>query len=1418
MVSRIVRLILMAGIFLYGNVVFAACDDGLPEQGSRDDILIVVNDNSLDSCEVGRYYAEQRGLGRSNIVHVSAPASYWLTWDEFRSMRDQIIRYMQFNTFKDATAVPAVCQDGDMPYYCAVSMEQMQQQTKIRYIVMTRGVPTRHTVDNSPLSSRNPSESTSVDNYLAYWLIRYFAQDTTLSFLERERAFGDGRGMRIVEPSHDKELIIGRLDGIDLASTKSLIDRTMNAEQGGIYGKNYGSKFGTYSGRAQWKDYVTNRLVYGTKSYGADMDSWRYQLGIFGEDRPECIDYLNYGRTTAAGKAPSHCQVRISDSQPGTSASRTPIAEDALIYLGQLHGQISGAGNFNNILNWVKNDTCTIKLCENAADPAACRAQSTDPLKDINTQCVGVADGFMGYNYQSFPVSYMASWPTGWRGPGGGSNNNMAFPKVRDDIGQDDSHSLWFRNTDAVANALCYPLGADLSLPPAVPCRQQHRVALYQTYRDGTQTVDLVTPQTYRVGLWMKTETITLANGLYVQLQIRQSDNSWVRYPNRKFGNIAVGTSDWTYVETDIQLDPVLHTDPSQSFHTVQVYLNSGSFTGDLGIDNVNISELNSATTLVRNPSFTEGHKEVSGGDHASMYLSRLNGVAFWGSTSHHQSGGHSFPRHPMETILYFFRGLPLGDAVWWAEDKNSGILYGDPVYSPVAVRFDYLNDADLVYGTINLSGSTVNGRDTSKVGTSYSVEYCPGNDFFLCDQARSWQSTGLAGVGGRENMPLGSLDTRAMPQGEHTLRLTISSQNYASGKQQNYYDFYPLTIVHLDADDDDDGLSNGDELNTYGTDYTNPDSDGDGLTDGEEVLQYHTDPLSSVDTDRDGMSDDWERVRGTDPAVDDATADTDGDGVENIIEHLRGTLPGDATSTPVLTTIYLDAANTTGVEDGSLLNPFSKIRAALMQANHGDTIRIASGMYEQGGYFNIAKSVNLVGPSDRSAIFTPFYSAISGVKRSKISGISLGGYFWFSASRNVEIENSTFFTNTNNISNGSKVKISNSTRYAATASSNRIGINTSEVELNHVTITGFATGLAVQDPFSSLKVQNSILVNTVDITGNMTNVSVSYSLVSDGQFASGPGNISADPVFFDAVNYDYHLAAGSPAIDAGDPDAPYYHELEPNGCRVNMGAFGNTAEATAASDPDADYLFGYCEQRHGADPAHPDTDGDTIMDGIEVLDGTDPASIFSPNKQGIHISNEAGLRQSTIHFATTDVMHMMAWSSLLDAADIKFARYALKDGSTVLASGDLSNAGNGRFTATVDLSTILHVGNVVVSVHIQQNGAGDKLHDSRTVSLGTGPVTDVMAPAIPLSLIATSGNSKITLEWQASTDDTGVLAYDIKRSDARGTAIISVDSSVLKYVDADVVTGVVSTYRVRARDASGKLSAWSEAASATAR
>ncbi|MBI5266810.1 MAG: right-handed parallel beta-helix repeat-containing protein, partial [candidate division Zixibacteria bacterium] len=49
-----------------------------------------------------------------------------------------------------------------------------------------------------------------------------------------------------------------------------------------------------------------------------------------------------------------------------------------------------------------------------------------------------------------------------------------------------------------------------------------------------------------------------------------------------------------------------------------------------------------------------------------------------------------------------------------------------------------------------------------------------------------------------------------------------------------------------------------------------------------------------------------------------------------------------------------------------------------------------------------------------------------------------------------------------------------------------------------------------------------------------------------------GINDISADPMFLDAVNHDYSLLAGSPCIDAGDPDPQYF---DPDGSRADMGA-----------------------------------------------------------------------------------------------------------------------------------------------------------------------------------------------------------------------------------------------------------------------
>ncbi|MBM4030053.1 MAG: hypothetical protein FJ280_32330 [Planctomycetes bacterium] len=78
----------------------------------------------------------------------------------------------------------------------------------------------------------------------------------------------------------------------------------------------------------------------------------------------------------------------------------------------------------------------------------------------------------------------------------------------------------------------------------------------------------------------------------------------------------------------------------------------------------------------------------------------------------------------------------------------------------------------------------------------------------------------------------------------------------------------------------------------------------------------------------------------------------------------------------------------------------------------------------------------------------------------------------------------------------------------------------------------------------------------------------------------AGEGNLDQDPLFADPDRDDYHLKsqAGrwdpqtkawvldgvtSPCLDAGDPASNFSKEPEPNGGRINMGAYGGTAQAS---------------------------------------------------------------------------------------------------------------------------------------------------------------------------------------------------------------------------------------------------------------
>lgn len=123
----------------------------------------------------------------------------------------------------------------------------------------------------------------------------------------------------------------------------------------------------------------------------------------------------------------------------------------------------------------------------------------------------------------------------------------------------------------------------------------------------------------------------------------------------------------------------------------------------------------------------------------------------------------------------------------------------------------------------------------------------------------------------------------------------------------------------------------------------------------------------------------------------------------------------------------------------------------------------------------------------------------------------------------------------------------------------------------------------------STLQMRNSI------VWGNSREFATlsggSHSVAWSISQQPGTGNFWADPAFADAGAGDYHLRStggrhtpsgwvqddfGSPGIDAGDPAAPFAAETQPNGGRVNLGAYGNTAQASRSGAGDGIFADGF--------------------------------------------------------------------------------------------------------------------------------------------------------------------------------------------------------------------------------------------------
>jgi parallel beta-helix repeat protein len=398
-------------------------------------------------------------------------------------------------------------------------------------------------------------------------------------------------------------------------------------------------------------------------------------------------------------------------------------------------------------------------------------------------------------------------------------------------------------------------------------------------------------------------------------------------------------------------------------------------------------------------------------------------------------------------------------------------------------------------------------------------------------------------------------------------------------------------------------------------------------------------------DVDNDSLSDNWEMENGLDPNdANDAIADLDGDGLRNIDEYRIRWNPNSDDSTSIFGLVHNEAQD---------IN-YPTISIAMSHVEDRDRLIVPQGHYfERVNYSNKRITIRGTDPNDPCVISNTIIDAnnrSSGVSvvsfgasegpNSVLEGLTItGGYYGISCGTTApRILNNRI---TNNSSSGLYCGSSGSAPsvYHCTFSNNGSGascygdmilqnclivnnsswgvrlLGGSSAGSNIINCTIVGNGGGISTYAGCEKITNCIIWDNGD---DLDNCSATYSCIQDMDL--GVGVINLDPMFVDADNNDFHLWYSSPCINAGDPNYSCINEPEPNGGRIDMGVYGNTAEATFMADEDQDGIPDGWELHYwpNDDPNQHDPndnpDNDDFTNWIEYLFRYDPATVTDVN------------------------------------------------------------------------------------------------------------------------------------------------------------------------------------------------------------
>ena len=236
----------------------------------------------------------------------------------------------------------------------------------------------------------------------------------------------------------------------------------------------------------------------------------------------------------------------------------------------------------------------------------------------------------------------------------------------------------------------------------------------------------------------------------------KQADGTWAE----------LGLSETHLEWTEANFTVIVDNDDFAEIETIKLWLDGSlpyKIKGFFDLDAVEVVDVESGAPLIDGEVMSFANVgwafNMSGGSAATV-IDRMGGIAYWGSSSHHLTGGYAWSPHRVAAMV--FAGHTLGEALMDSSAK-SGVVYGDPLYRGYGAKIRTGDHASIVpsythqiYSNIPVESRTLYLdflQGMSAVDSvRWTLDYCGDTSPEACDGA--WIPW-LSGVGAVRNHPL---------------------------------------------------------------------------------------------------------------------------------------------------------------------------------------------------------------------------------------------------------------------------------------------------------------------------------------------------------------------------------------------------------------------------------------------------------------------------------------------------------------------------------------------------------------------------------------------------------------------------------------------------------------------------------------